>query len=128
MAKGPRGGFPGMGGMGGMGGNMNQLLQQAQRMQRDVEIVVYDSAKGFGNGALLPAGPLRESTARLKTVDAVVSNGKNESSMQADFNSVEMQLESADFYNLADNQIKCNASVFSNKKVLAMPALLVLCI
>ena len=36
MAKGPRGGFPGMGGMGG-GGGMNQLLQQSQRMQRDME-------------------------------------------------------------------------------------------
>lgn len=90
------------------------------RMQRDVEIVVYDSTKGFGNGALLPAGPLRESTARLKTVDAVVSNGKNEPATQADFNFVEMQLESADFYNLIDNQIKCKASAFLNKKVLAI--------
>lgn len=93
---------------------------QHYRMQRDVEIVVYDSTKGFGNGALLPAGPLRESIARLNTVDAVVCNGKNEPDTQADFNSVEMQLASADFYNLADNQIKCNASAFSDKKVLAI--------
>ena len=32
-------------------------------------------ARGFGNGALLPAGPLREPVSRLRRVDAVVVNG-----------------------------------------------------
>lgn len=41
----------------------------------DVEIAVIDGARGFGNGHLLPAGPLREDPARLATVDAVVVNG-----------------------------------------------------
>jgi tetraacyldisaccharide 4'-kinase len=41
----------------------------------DVEIAVVDGARGFGNGLLLPAGPLREHPARLETVDAVVLNG-----------------------------------------------------
>jgi len=40
---------------------------------RDVEILVQD-ARATGNGRLLPAGPLREPAARLKTVDAVVTN------------------------------------------------------
>lgn len=47
---------------------------QHYRMRRDVEIAVVD-ARGFGNGFLLPAGPLREPALRLKTVDAVVSHG-----------------------------------------------------
>jgi len=48
---------------------------QHLRLARDVEIGVVDSMRGFGNGRLLPAGPLRESRARLHSVDAVVVNG-----------------------------------------------------
>jgi len=42
---------------------------------RDVEIAVIDGERGFGNGHLLPAGPLREGRSRLAAVDAVVING-----------------------------------------------------
>lgn len=42
---------------------------------RTMEIAVVDGERLFGNGALLPAGPLREPCARLETVDAVVTNG-----------------------------------------------------
>lgn len=48
---------------------------QHLRLARDVEIVVVDAARGFGNGRLLPAGPLREPLARLRSVDAIVLNG-----------------------------------------------------
>jgi tetraacyldisaccharide 4'-kinase len=47
---------------------------QHYRLRRDIEIVVVDEVVGFGNGCLLPAGPLREDIARLKSVDAVVMN------------------------------------------------------
>ena len=47
---------------------------QHYRLQRDVEIAVIDGARGFGNGQLLPAGPLREPVTRLQAVDAVVVN------------------------------------------------------
>ncbi len=47
---------------------------QHYRLQRDIEIVVIDEVVGFGNGCLLPAGPLREDVARLKSVDAIVVN------------------------------------------------------
>ena len=44
-------------------------------LKRDCEIVVIDGQRGFGNGCLLPRGPLRESTGRLRRVNAVVING-----------------------------------------------------
>ncbi len=46
-------------------------------LQRDVTIAVVDGARGFGNGALLPAGPLRETKDRLDVVDMLVLNGED---------------------------------------------------
>jgi len=46
---------------------------QHYRLRRDVEIAVV-GARGFGNGFLLPAGPLREARWRLRSVDAVVQH------------------------------------------------------
>jgi tetraacyldisaccharide 4'-kinase len=48
---------------------------QHYRLQRDIEIVVVDGARRFGNGHCLPAGPLREPLSRLRQVDYVVANG-----------------------------------------------------
>ena len=47
---------------------------QHYRLVRDIEIVVTDTSRGFGNGKLLPAGPLREPVSRLKSVDKVFVN------------------------------------------------------
>jgi len=49
---------------------------QHLRLARCFEIAVVDAARGFGNGQLLPAGPLREPARRLEQVDAVVINGE----------------------------------------------------
>lgn len=48
---------------------------QHYRLARDVEICVIDGVRRFGNGRLLPAGPLREPLARLGAVDFRVCNG-----------------------------------------------------
>jgi tetraacyldisaccharide 4'-kinase len=48
---------------------------QHYALGRDIEIAVVDGERGLGNGALLPAGPLREPPQRLATVDLVVING-----------------------------------------------------
>lgn len=42
---------------------------------RDVEICVIDGERRFGNGRLLPAGPLREPLSRLDGIDFLVCNG-----------------------------------------------------
>lgn len=48
---------------------------QHYRLARDMEIVVIDGVRRFGNGWWLPAGPMRERASRLKTVNAVITNG-----------------------------------------------------
>jgi len=48
---------------------------QHYAMGRQVEIAVVDGERRFGNGFFLPAGPLRESPSRLKTMDFVINNG-----------------------------------------------------
>ena len=48
---------------------------QHYALGRDIEIVVIDQERGLGNGFCLPAGPLRESAKRLKTVDFCLING-----------------------------------------------------
>jgi tetraacyldisaccharide 4'-kinase len=45
-------------------------------LRRDLEVAVVDARRGLGNGALLPAGPLREPARRLEQVDFVLLNGE----------------------------------------------------
>lgn len=56
---------------------------QHYALQRDVEIVIVDGARRFGNGFTLPAGPLREPLQRLDSIDYVVCNGDAQASEYA---------------------------------------------
>ena len=50
---------------------------QHRKLYRDLDIVLMDSEKGFGNENLLPAGPLREGTEAFKRIDKFVVVSKN---------------------------------------------------
>ena len=84
---------------------------QHYRLQRDVEIAVIDGALGFGNGLMLPAGPLREPVSRLQSVDAVVVNGGD-----APVNQYAMRLSGDTFHNLLDPDKKVPADHFHKLK------------
>lgn len=49
---------------------------QHLRLQRDYEICVIDGSRWLGNRRVLPAGPLRETAARLSSVDQILVNGE----------------------------------------------------
>jgi tetraacyldisaccharide 4'-kinase len=48
---------------------------QHYRLPRTLEICVIDGNRGFGNGRLIPAGPLREPVERLASFDHIIVNG-----------------------------------------------------
>ena len=53
---------------------------QHYKLERDYEIILVNSKNPFGNGLLLPAGPLREPKSRLEDADIVAyTNDNNES-------------------------------------------------
>lgn len=74
---------------------------QHYALQRDLELVVIDGERRFGNGYCLPAGPLREDVSRLQTVDMLIVNG-------APINAPEfaMQVQAAYAVNLQTNEKK----------------------
>jgi tetraacyldisaccharide 4'-kinase len=75
---------------------------QHYRLARDVEIAVVDGERRFGNGFLLPAGPLREPVTRLVSFDAVVVNGGRGEVPDDAKAGFFMSLAGSEFYNLAD--------------------------
>ena len=86
---------------------------QHYRLQRDLEIVVVDGARGFGNFRLLPAGPLREPATRLNEADVVVVNGPGEKSGHR------IDLVPADAISLRDGASRA-LSAFSGRKAWAV--------
>jgi tetraacyldisaccharide 4'-kinase len=71
---------------------------QHYALGRDLEIAVLDGARRFGNGHCLPAGPLRESPRRLRSVDLVVANGR------AAVGEHPMQIEAGQAVHLSDGE------------------------
>jgi tetraacyldisaccharide 4'-kinase len=62
-------------------------------MRRDLALAVVDGARGFGNGALLPAGPLREPVDMLRQADLVVIHGEDRTGIARGRASLRMSLE-----------------------------------
>ena len=50
---------------------------QHRKLHRDLDLVLMDSVKGFGNENLLPAGPLREGAEALDRIDKMIIVSKN---------------------------------------------------
>jgi len=95
---------------------------QHYSLQRDFEIAVIDASRIFGNGWLLPAGPLRERVARLSSVDAIVGNGERVDSPFLGLSDAvfQMQLESLAFHNLLDSTHIAYAQDFTGKQLHAI--------
>lgn len=88
---------------------------QNYRLQRDLELVLADAGSLFGNGWLLPAGPLREPPARLQEADALILSRRD--AAPADAGPVPLPVfsvrhEPAGFRNLADGSL-CVALPYS---------------
>jgi tetraacyldisaccharide 4'-kinase len=92
---------------------------QHYRLARDVEIAVVDGERRFGNGWLLPAGPLREPVSRLDRVDAVVVNGAGFLG-RLRTPQYAMRLEGATFRNLRDPQASAGPERFRGTTVHAV--------
>ena len=75
---------------------------QHYRLDRDIEIAVIDGQRGFGNGYLLPAGPLREKPDRLETVDLIVCNGETHTDIPG--NVSRMDLEPTHIVHIRDSR------------------------
>lgn len=88
---------------------------QHYALQRDLEIVVIDR-RGLMNGWLLPAGPLRESAARLAEVDACVLNGAS-IAIKADIPMFCMRLVGERFVLLGDAAQQCDAFALRNLRL-----------
>ncbi|OHY94990.1 tetraacyldisaccharide 4'-kinase [Vibrio rotiferianus] len=48
---------------------------QHYALERDIEFVIVDGNRRFGNESLIPLGPLREGVERLAEVDFIITNG-----------------------------------------------------
>ncbi|UVK76598.1 MAG: tetraacyldisaccharide 4'-kinase [Sodalis sp. Fle] len=72
---------------------------QHYALARDIELVVIDGERRFGNGWLLPAGPMRERAGRLDTVQGIIVNGGD--ALPGEF---QMQLRPGEAINLLSGE------------------------
>ncbi|MEA1051041.1 tetraacyldisaccharide 4'-kinase [Lamprobacter modestohalophilus] len=87
---------------------------QHDRLRRQLEILVVDGERGFGNRRCLPAGPLREPVGRRRQVDLVIENGGGS------LDAFQMRLEPADAVNLVDPSRRRPLAAFAGQPVTAV--------
>jgi len=96
-------------------------------LARDCQIAVVDGSRGFGNGRLLPAGPLREPRAALARADVVVVNGAAAhpslagGALPAD--ALRMQLRMEPAVRLDGRGLPCELAGFRGRRVHAVAAI-----
>jgi tetraacyldisaccharide 4'-kinase len=95
---------------------------QHLRLARDCEIVVIDGARGFGNGRLLPAGPLREPVSHLAEADIIVINGVAEhpSLRRAEARALQMTLLPGDAVRLDGREPPRTLEAFRGRSIHAV--------
>lgn len=101
---------------------------QHYRLKRDIEIVMVDGKRLWGNKQLLPAGPLREPLSRLDSVDVIIINGDKNISHDLSNNhfhdkSFSMSLIPADCISIQDTKITRSLSSFRDQPVHAVAAI-----
>ena len=88
---------------------------QHYKLCPDVEICVIDGDRRFGNGRLLPAGPLREPVERLQGIDFRICNGAGTGPGE-----VAMALAGDEAVALTDTTLRRRLADFSGKRVHAV--------
>lgn len=83
---------------------------QHYKLQRDLDILIVDAKRQFGNKLLLPFGPLREPISRAQSCDLLMENGEN------------MRLSSPQLVALKTTETK-NANDLSQENNLAVAAI-----
>lgn len=98
---------------------------QHYRLARQLEVVVIDGARGFGNGRLLPMGPLREPLQRLSSIPIAVINGTPTPALQQQLSRCDrmqihrMNIKPGKFRRLAGSD-EASAQRFADRTVTAL--------
>jgi len=87
---------------------------QHTALARDIEIALIHGNKKFGNGFLLPAGPLREPISRLQSVDLIVVNAGEYP------NAYHMRFVIDDIVSVVDENKKLDIHSIQNRKIYAV--------